>query len=307
MTNKLKYGIIGAGHLGNYHAQQLNNINGVKLIGVFDLEQEKAEEFSKIYSIKHYAALKNLLTACDAVSITAPASAHFESARLALLAGCHVFVEKPFTHKIDEAKKLIALNNKQGLKVQVGHIERFNAAFANYINNVPRPVFIESHRLCSYNDRGLDVDVILDLMIHDIDLILRLNNFPVKSIVASGASILTSSLDMATARIEFVNKVAANITASRISLKQMRQMRVFEKNSYSIMDFQKQSVQKWSINKKILIEEKVSTKKNNPLYEELKLFINSIQNDLPVVVTSKDALNALEVACQIQQIIEEKK
>ena len=196
MTNKLKYGIIGAGHLGGYHAQQLNNIKGVKLVGVFDLQQEKAVGFSKIYNIKHYTTLNSLLAACDAVSITTPASAHFESTRFALLAGCHVFVEKPFTHKVDEAKKLITLNNKQGLKVQVGHIERFNAAFANYINSVPCPVFIESHRLCSYNDRGLDVDVILDLMIHDIDLILRLNNSPIKSVVASGASILTSSLDM---------------------------------------------------------------------------------------------------------------
>ena len=246
MTNKLKYGIIGAGHLGNYHAQQLNNVGSAKLVGVFDLQQDKAEKFSKIYNIKHYATLNDLLTACNAVSITTPASVHFEATRFALLAGCHVFVEKPFTHRIDEAKKLITLQNQKNLKVQVGHIERFNAAFANYINNVPNPVFIESHRLCSYNDRGLDVDVILDLMIHDIDLILQLNNSPIKSIVASGAAILTNSLDMATARIEFENTVAANITASRISLKQMRQMRVFEKNSYSVIDFQKHSLQNTS-------------------------------------------------------------
>ena len=307
MSKTLKYGIVGAGHLGNYHAQQLKNIPGVELIGIFDLLKEKAVNFSKIHHIKNYNHLKGLLSCCDAVSITTPASAHYKTAKEAICVGCHVFVEKPFTKNLREAQKLISLENNKNLKIQVGHIERFNAAFVNYINNTPSPVFVESHRLCSYNNRGLDVDVILDLMIHDIDLVLCLNKSPIKSIKASGAAILTESLDMATARIEFENKVAANLTASRISLKQMRQMRVFEKKSYNVIDFQKQSLQKWSINNKNLYKQSVNIKQNNPLYEELSSFVNSIQNDLAVVMGAEEALNALQVAFQIQQIIEEKK
>ena len=308
MSNALKYGIIGAGHLGNYHAQQLKKIFGVELIGVYDLSIKKSAIFSKNHSVKIYTMLKKLLVSCDAVSIATPASTHYKVADLALKAGCHVFVEKPFTKNIKEAKKLISLHKNKNLKIQVGHIERFNAAFACFIETKPFPVFIESHRLCSYNDRGLDVDVVLDLMIHDIDLVLLLNQSPIKSITASGAAILTQSLDMVSARIEFENKAAANLTASRISLKQRRQMRVFETNSYTVIDFQSQSLQKWYINKnKTLLEKSIHIKSTNALYEELNLFINSIQNDSPVVVGTQEAFNALNVACQIQNIIEEKK
>lgn len=305
MSEILKYGIIGAGHLGNFHIQQLNKNHNVKLIGVYDLLDDNSLKLSKKYNITQYTSLNKILKDADAVSITTPASAHYEVTKMALINNCHVFVEKPFTKNIQEGKKLIDLQKLKKLKVQVGHIERFNAAFQHYYNANPKPLFIESHRLCSYNERGLDVDVILDLMIHDIDLILLLIKSPIQSINASGTSILSSSLDMVNARIQFKQNITVNLTASRISTKQMRQMRIFESNQYSMIDFQNQSLNHWNIDKnKQLKEKSINIKPVNALYEELNMFINSIKNDLPEQVTTGEALRALEVACLIRDIIE---
>ena len=306
MSKPIKYGIVGAGHLGGYHAQQLYKIEHVNLVGVFDLETEKSDSLAGLYNVAVFDDLKKMFQECDAVSIATPASVHYENVLLALQNDCHVFVEKPFAKSLEEAQDLIALEKQTGLKVQVGHIERFNAAFASYFKNCQNIVFVESHRLCKYNERGLDVDVVLDLMIHDIDLLLYLTPFPVVSVSASGSTILTQSIDMASARIEFKNNFSANLTASRISLKQMRQMRIFEKESYNVLDLQNQTWNQFSMKKNSFQKEKIPVVSKNALYEELNLFINSIYNDLPVVVDTGAALHALRVAFQIQNIIEEK-
>jgi predicted dehydrogenase len=307
MIEVLKYGIIGAGHLGNFHVQQLKNIPNVKLVGVYDLFDKNSIKLAKQYNITQYKSLNQLLEDVDVVSITTPATTHYEVTKKALTNNCHVFVEKPFTNNIKEGEELIALQKLKKLKVQVGHIERFNPAFQYYYNNNPEPIFIESHRLCAYNERGLDVDVVLDLMIHDLDLILLLIKPPIQSIHASGTSILSSSLDMVNARIQFKQNITVNLTASRISTKQMRQMRIFESSSYSVIDFQQQSLNRWVVNKnKNLQERTVKINPTNALYEELLAFIYSIQNNSLESVTTSDALEALKVACLIQDIIEKK-
>jgi len=305
MFKKLKYGIIGAGHLGNYHAMQINKIKNTNLIGIYDIIEEQSLKLSKQHKAQQYLSLEKLIEDCDAVSIATPATNHFEVAKIALKNNCHLFVEKPFTKTIEEAKELISLKNKNKLKIQVGHIERFNSAFIQLMKNKPKPEFIESHRLSLYNPRGTDVDVILDLMVHDIDLILKLVPSTIKNIYASGKAVLTDSIDLANSRIEFENGCTVNLTASRISLKQMRQMRIFEKQSYSLVDFNVPSLNTWKINKdKKLKEIKYKINSTNALYEELFCFVNSIQFDKEILVPAEEALLTLEIAHKIQKIIE---
>ena len=305
MFKKLKYGVIGAGHLGNYHAMQINNISNARLIGIYDIVEDRSLQLSKEHNTQQYLSLEKLIEDCDAVSISTPATNHFEVSKMALNNNCHIFVEKPFTKTIKEAKELITLKNTNKLKIQVGHIERFNPAFIQIVKNNPKPDFIESHRLSSYNPRGTDVDVILDLMVHDIDLILKLVPLKIKNIYASGKAVLTDSIDLANSRIEFENGCTVNLTASRISLKQMRQMRVFEKQSYSLIDFNIPSLNTWSINKdKKLKEIKYQINSTNALYEELFCFVNSIQSDKKILVPAEEALLTLEIADKIQKIIE---
>ena len=305
MFKKLKYGIIGAGHLGNYHAMQINEINTASLIGIYDIVGSNSLNLSKKYKTQQYLSLDHLIKDCDAVSIVTPATNHFEVAKIALENNCHLFVEKPFTKTISEAQKLIALKNKKNLKIQVGHIERFNPAFIQLMNNKPNPEFIESHRLSLYNPRGTDVDVILDLMVHDLDLILKLVPSKIKNIYASGKAVLTDSVDLANSRIEFENGCTVNLTASRISLKQMRQMRIFEKRLYSLIDFNVPSLNTWKINKDKKLEEiKYKINPTNALYEELFCFVNSIRSDEKILVPAEEALLTLEIADKIQKIIE---
>jgi len=305
MFKKLKYGIIGAGHLGNYHAMQINEIDTAILAGIYDIVGSNSLNLSKKYKTQQYLSLDKLIKDCDAVSIATPATNHFEVAKIALENNCHLFVEKPFTKTISEAQKLITLKNKKNLKIQVGHIERFNPAFIQLMNNKSNPEFIESHRLSLYNPRGTDVDVILDLMVHDIDLILKLVPSKIKNIYASGKAVLTDSVDLANSRIEFENGCTVNLTASRISLKQMRQMRIFEKRSYSLIDFNVPSLNTWKINKNKKLEEiKYKINSTNALYEELFCFVNSIQSDEKILVPAEEALLTLEIADKIQKIIE---
>ena len=307
MLKQINYGIIGAGHLGTYHAQQIQNIQGVNLVGVFDISNENAKNLSKKYKIKAFSSLQNLLAVCNAVSITTPASNHFQSAMLAMKNKCHVFIEKPITKNVLEASKLIKYKNSKKLKMQIGHIERFNPAFIALLKASTKPKFIEFHRLCAFNKRGLDVDVILDLMIHDIDLLSILIPSPIKTISAYGAPVLTNSIDMASARIEFQTGEAANLTASRISLKQMRQMRVFQENSYSVVDFQSQKLNTWKIDSQQKLKSvNHKTIASNALFEELNHFIYSIQHNLLEKVRGEDGFNALKIASKIQKKIAKK-
>ena len=305
MNKKIKYGVVGAGHLGRFHIQQILNCKDVQLVGLYDSLNSTATRVGKEFKISVYNSLTKLLQCVDAVSICTPASHHYSVACLALENNCHVFVEKPIASNYKDACSLVDLNKKYKKKFQVGHIERFNSAFTKFLTFKPSPVFVESHRLTPFGDRGLDVAVVLDLMIHDIDLILSFVQSPIVNISSSGASVLSSFIDLANARIEFENGCVANITASRISNKQMRKMRIFEKNSYSVLDFQNQSLDRWHIkNQKTFNQSFVNEKPINALYEELKSFIRCIKNNTPVVVSAQNAAKALKVALKIQKTIE---
>ena len=234
---KLKIGIIGIGHLGKAHLLNCKESSLIELVGFFDIDSEKREKIASEYLVKSYNSLSDLLKEIDAISIVVPTSSHYKIAEEALNANKHIFIEKPMTVNIKEADKLIALSEEKKLKIQVGHIERFNPAFAALNDFKLQPGFIESHRLAVFNPRGTDVSVVLDLMIHDIDVILSIIKSPVKKIDASGVNVVSDSTDIANARIQFTNGAVANVTGSRISQKNMRKMRIFQKNKYIAVDF----------------------------------------------------------------------
>ena len=305
MNKKIKYGVVGAGYLGNYHTEQISKIVSVDVVGVFDIANNKSLKLSEKFNVKCFDGLESLLLSCDAVSICTPASNHYDVVSLALKNNCHVFIEKPITSNLADAKNIIKTNSKINKIVQVGHIERFNGAFTSYLSKTKNPLFIESHRLSPYNVRGLDVPVVLDLMIHDIDLVLCLVKDEVSSIHASGSSIVSEFVDLCNARIKFKNGCVANLTASRVSTKQMRKMRVFEKNTYSALDFQKQECLSWQINSDATIcEVPMTNKPVNALYEELKSFIKSITLGIRPQINEIDGYNALNIAIKIQELIE---
>ena len=319
------YGIIGAGHIGKYHIQQIQNIPSVNLIGVFDVDQKQCQAIAKELNTSASKKLNVLLKKCDAVSIATPAFSHYGVAKEALENSCHLFIEKPFTTTIQEAEDLIEFAQNKNLLIQVGHIERFNPALLDFMkkNSSCAPQFIETHRLAPFNIRGTDTDVVLDLMIHDIDLILYLVNSPIASVVASGVSVLSQTLDLVNARISFINGCVANLTASRISDKPLRKLRLFEKNQYVSIDLQEHSYSQYKVhqqdtnnasgntifeldNKFVTLSNHIA-EKTNALYEELLAFVNSIQNSQKITVSGNDGKKAIEVALLIKQKINEKK
>ncbi|MDR1877972.1 MAG: Gfo/Idh/MocA family oxidoreductase, partial [Bacteroidales bacterium] len=234
---RIKTGIIGVGHLGKIHLNCLKNIPTVDVIGFYDSDPVTAREVEQKQSVRKYSSEQELLSVCDAVDIVAPTTMHYELAMDAMRQGKHVFLEKPITATLQQSQQIVSYAKEHNLKVQVGHVERFNDAFLaakQYLNN---PLFIETHRLAEFNPRGTDVSVVLDLMIHDIDIVLNIIKSPVKRISANGVAVISDTPDIANARIEFENGATANLTASRISLKKMRKMRVFQPNAYITMDF----------------------------------------------------------------------
>jgi len=308
MSNKINYGVIGVGHLGKFHVQQLLNINNINLVGVFDTNLHAIQKLDVISENHVFNNLDDLLKRCDAVSIVTPTETHFDVASNALNAGCHILIEKPISSDVGDAEKIIQLAKNKKLKVQVGHIERFSPVFRKYLKNNPKPIFIESHRLAPFNVRGTDVAVVLDLMIHDLDLLLNVVDSKIVDIRASGASVISDLIDLASARITFANGVVANVTASRISNQQMRKMRLFEKKSYTTLDFGEQTLKNFTINNKLQIKENIIKIKNeNALLLELQSFTDSIMSDSSVVVSGEDGLKALKIAYKIQHIIEKQK
>tara|TARA_B100000212_G_C27383995_1_gene538330 strand:- start:1448 stop:2428 length:981 start_codon:yes stop_codon:yes gene_type:complete len=321
---KINFGIIGTGHIGNYHIQQALNIKIINFVGVFDIISKQANKIAKKYKIKAFNSIDELLDKCDAVSIASPAQTHYMIAKQALKHSCHLFIEKPITTNVEEAQKIIEIANRLNLKVQVGHIERFNPIIVDFTQqyNKVSPLFIESHRLAPFNIRGTDTNVILDLMIHDIDLILFFVNSEIKKVEASGVSVLSDSFDLVNARLSFQNGCIANLTASRISDKPLRKLRLFEKNQYVSMDLQtntgsiynvlnsQKASPKGSIlklkNKHILLK-KLVAKPSNALFEELVSFINSIQNAKTPTVSAVDGKKAIELAILIKDKINEQK
>lgn len=328
MEKKLNIGLVGVGHLGTFHLKLLNEIKTANLVGFYEIDLEKARKISDEYNVKAYESLESLLNDVEAISIVTPTNLHYNVAKIALEKGKHVFIEKPFTETIPQAKELISISEKNNLKIQIGHIERFNPAILSLESYNLQPLFIESHRLDQFKPRGVDVAVVLDLMIHDIDLILSLVKSQVDRVEANGVAIISDSVDIANARITFKSGVVANVTASRISQKKMRKMRIFQKDAYISIDFQQGfsevfrladeneksndlavnlgQIEKGKVKRNIVYEQP-EIKEVNALKYELELFIDSVINDKPPVVSALDGLHALEVAEMILDQIEKQK
>ena len=316
----LNIAVIGAGHLGEFHIKLLKSSKLFNLIGFFDPNKSRVKEIIDKYNINFFE-IDKITSLVDAVIISTPTSFHYETAVKFLNNKKHVFVEKPITSSIEQADKLIEIKKNNKLIGQVGHVERFNSAFLN-IKNALNPMFIESHRLSSYPSRGTDVSVVLDLMIHDIDIVLSLVDSKITKISANGTKIISSSPDIANARIEFENGCVANLTSSRLSLKKMRKMRVFQTDSYISLDFDSGSSEiikikdfdgknKYAmtihdsegVEKEIQIEN-VKNEKINSIEEEHKNFYYSIINKEDPIVSFEKGRNALKLAIEILKIIE---
>ncbi len=319
-------GVIGTGHLGTIHTKLLQQIPSCTLVGIYDKNPEQAAAVSKTLGVPAFDDIHKLLDVVDAVSIVTVTSAHHEIAKICLERNKHVLVEKPITVTIPEAEDLVALAAQRKLVLQVGHIERFNPALLSLEHYLLEPLFIQSDRLAQFNPRGTDVAVVLDLMIHDIDIILSLVKSEVKKIDASGVPVVSANVDIANARIEFENGAVANVTASRISQKKMRKMRIFQRDGYIALDFQTgvsevfhlipsdTEVNTGTINfgeigvgeyKKKIIYEQPETKEINSLQYELSLFIDAVRENKPPVVSGADGLRALRVADEIIHKIED--
>ena len=323
---KLKVGVIGTGHLGNLHAKMFHQINDCQLVGVYDSNQQAAKTTANEYKTKVFYNLDEILNEVEAVSIAATTSAHYELAKECLEKNIHVFVEKPITASIPEAQEIVNLASKNNLNLQVGHIERFNPALISLEKYILQPMFIQTDRLAQFNPRGTDVAVVLDLMIHDIDIILSLVKSEVKNIEASGVAVVSDTLDIANARIQFENGAVANVTASRISQKKMRKMRIFQRDNYIALDFISGVSEVYRLvpvnekvdsafisfgeigigeKKKRVVYEQPEIKEVNALKYELELFVNSVINKIPPVVSGEDGLRALKVAEIILKKIDE--
>jgi predicted dehydrogenase len=328
MDNKLKIGLIGVGHLGTFHLKLIKQIENADFAGFYEPDKARAKDIEEEYKVKSYSSYEALLNDVDAVNIVTPTNLHYETAKTALENGKHIFIEKPFTETIPQAQELTEMARVRNLKIQVGHIERFNPAILSLDKYDLTPLFIESHRLDQFKPRGVDVAVVLDLMIHDIDLILSLVHSPVEKVEANGVAIVSDSVDIANARITFKNGSVANVTASRISQKKMRKMRIFQKDAYISIDFQQglsevfrlaeenEKSSSLAVNlgqiekgkqKRNIVYEQPEIKDVNALKYELESFIDAVLNDKTPVVTATDGLHALEVADMIMKQIQKQK
>ena len=316
----LKLGIFGVGHLGKFHISNWQTIANVSIVGFYDPNDTNAEEAIKKFGIKRFDDMPSLLDAVDAVDIITPTQFHFPVCEAALRKSKHVFVEKPLANNMDEARQLIKLVGEAKVKFQVGHVERFNPAFQALKNKELNPMFIEVHRLAQFNPRGTEVSVILDLMIHDIDIILHLVKSQVKNISASGVAVMTDTPDIANVRIEFYNGCVANLTSSRISMKKMRKIRLFQKDAYIGIDFleKKTEIIKLKTEEdedlfsfdietpnglKTIAVENPEVGEQNAIKAELTAFRDALINDTPTVVSEHDGFIAMEVAHQILEKI----
>jgi predicted dehydrogenase len=316
----LKVGVFGVGHLGKFHLNNWKDIKDVEVVGFYDPNDSSAQEVSDKYQLARFVEAATLMDAVDAVDIVAPTNFHFDLCKLAIRKGKHVFVEKPLANTMDEARELVKLVKESNIKFQVGHVERFNPAYLSVKDISLNPMFIEVHRLAEFNPRGTEVSVILDLMIHDIDIILSIVKSEVKTISASGVAVLTDTPDMANVRIEFNNGCVANLTSSRFSMKKMRKMRLFQKDAYIGMDFLNkkteiiklktpQDIDAFSFDletprgKRTIAIVNPMVPEVNAIKMELEKFRDAISTNTPVIVSEVDGFRAMDVAHQILQKI----
>ncbi len=314
----LKAGVLGAGHLGKIHLRLLNESQKYTLIGFYDPDAINGKKVEAEFGYTYFDNINKLIDAVDVVDIVTPTLSHFDCAKKSMEKGKHVFIEKPITNTIEEAETLLLLEKKYQVKGQVGHVERFNPAFSAVKDSIKDPMFIETHRLAEFNPRGTDVPVVLDLMIHDIDAILSVVNSKVKQINASGVSVISKSPDIANARIEFENGCVANLTASRISLKNMRKSRFFQRDAYISVDFLEKKVEVVKMKdasenpgdfdmilqnaegeKKQIYFENPEIAANNAIMDELDSFADAIHTNTVPTVSLNQGAKALTVALQI--------
>jgi predicted dehydrogenase len=306
-TNKLRAAVIGVGYLGRFHAQKYQNHPAVDLVAVVDTDLVRAQEVASEVKAQALTDYHDLLAEVDLVSIAVPTQYHFNVAQDCLLAGCHILLEKPITNTVEEADRLIKIAAEQNRVFQVGHLERFNPAVMALKGVLKNPQFIESHRLAGFKPRGTDVNVVLDLMIHDIDILLSMVRHPLKMINSVGVPVLSEEVDIANARLQFANGCVANVTASRVSLETMRKVRIFQQDAYISIDYQKRKIaifRKKSGAGMIpglpnVSREERTFEQGDALKDEIDSFIAAVQNGTPPVVSGEDGKRALEVAMQI--------
>jgi predicted dehydrogenase len=316
----LKIGVYGVGHLGKFHLNNWREIPGVEIVGFYDPHDDTAKEVSEKYQLPRFLDPDALMDAVDAIDVVAPTNYHFGWCEKAIKKGKHVFVEKPLANTMEEARQLVKLANESGIKFQVGHVERFNPAFLAIKEQSLNPMFIEVHRLAQFNPRGTEVSVILDLMIHDIDIILSIVKSDVKNISASGVGVITETPDIANVRIEFHNGCVANLTSSRISMKKMRKMRLFQKDAYIGIDFLNKKTEiiklkdsgdsnvfafdiETPAGKKTIAVANPAVPEVNAIKKELEEFKYAIDNNTKTIVSEMDGLMAMDVAHQILEKI----
>ena len=318
ILSMLKAGVLGAGHLGKIHLRLLNESSRYELVGFYDADESYGKEIAEQFGYRQFTSIEALLAEVDMVDVVTPTTFHFESAKQVIEAGKHLFIEKPITNTVAEAEELLKLAKKHNVKGQVGHVERFNPAFKAVKDDIHNTMFIEAHRLAEFNPRGTDVPVVLDLMIHDIDAILSVVKSKVKSVKASGVSVISDTPDIANARIQFENGCVANLTASRISLKKMRKARFFQKDAYISVDFLTKKCEVVKMKdapenpddfamilqnaegiKKQIYFDNPSVEDNNAILEELETFADAIENDTTPIVSLEQGAEALRVAMMV--------
>jgi predicted dehydrogenase len=318
----IKIGVLGAGHLGKIHIRILKSCEEFELIGFYDPNPEVAKAVEKEFNVQAFTSRESLIDAVDAIDIVTSTISHFECAKEALQKNKHVFIEKPVTQTVEEAEELSSLRKASGTRVQIGHVERFNPAFIGVRDSIDTPMFIESHRLAIFNPRGTDVSVVLDLMIHDLDILLSIVKSEIKTIAANGVKVVSDTPDICNCRIEFENGCVANLTASRISFKNMRKTRIFQSNAYISVDFLEKKSEIVSMKEVPFEEEKdfslyfenpdkklkkeiffkqPDCQPNNAIEEELKAFAFAIHNNNTPIVSLTDGTKALKVAHLITQ------
>ncbi|MFA7444705.1 MAG: Gfo/Idh/MocA family oxidoreductase [Flavobacteriaceae bacterium] len=314
----LKIGVLGAGHLGKIHLRLLNQSEKYELVGFYDPNAENAQKVSQEFGYKNFETIEELIKNVDVVDIVTPTLSHYDCAVMAIKNGKHIFLEKPISNTIAEAEAIIRLAKEHNVKGQVGHVERFNPAFKAVKDKINNPMFIETHRLAEFNPRGTDVPVVLDLMIHDIDAILSVVKSKVKDVYASGVSVISDSPDIANARIEFENGCVANVTSSRISMKNMRKARFFQKDAYISVDYLDKICEVVKMKdapeipgdfdmilqnaegiRKQIYFDNPDVAPNNAILDELETFADAINNDTTPIVTLEDGTEALRIAYRI--------
>jgi predicted dehydrogenase len=322
---KIRIGLVGCGHMGRFHAAKLSDLDGIEFAGCYDIERNKADAISKEYRVRHFHAMDDMFEAMDAVSIAVPTVHHFEVAAWFLEHGIAVLLEKPIAGDLESAQKLVEISETRKVVFQIGHSERYNPAFLAVQPGIADPKFIETHRLAPFKGRGVDVPVIFDLMVHDLDLIMALTGCTPDKIDAAGVAVITDTVDIANARLTFPNGCVANITASRISVKEMRKMRIFQKSGYTSVDMATREAEQFVVaghdddeykkssifgrfslpDGRAVVRKKVEIPAGDNLRFEIEAFIEAVRGEHPPDVSGRDGYNVLKVATEIERLCQE--